>query len=70
MHKLSNGGSHRFADPTFLDAMSETGNKKAAFDLGVASRDLRDVRNDTPCYPMFDVADREEGCDEVYEQCL
>ena len=49
MHKLS----HRFTDPTFLDAMSGTGNKKAVLDLGVASRDLRDVRDSTPCYTKF-----------------
>ena len=68
MHKLSNGESHRFTDPVFLDAMSDTGKKKAVLDLGVASKDLRDVRrDDTPCYTKFGEADRKKKCDRVYD---
>ena len=57
----------RFTEPTFVDVMSDTGNKRAVYDLGVASKELRDVRDVTPCYPMFREADRREKCDEVYE---
>ena len=52
MHKLSNGESHRFTDTAFVEVMSGTGNKRAIFDLGVASKQLRDVRDGTPCYTL------------------
>ena len=63
---MAESESHRFTDPSFLNAMSTTGNKKAVFDLGVASRYLRDVRESNPCYTKFDEADRREKCYEVY----